>query len=139
MRKTWRIRAFIVGIGLFLLAASYLVFIPSFPPKEQAWVLAAVPVSFSVGVIFCIAGLLIERKRPHLFARITPSRLAVPSSLALGALIIISEGWLVVLGAAMAGVTLPIATPLARFPIPSGSERDTTRSGASTEDASDSR
>jgi hypothetical protein len=118
MRETWRIRAFIVGLGVFLLAGSYLVLIPDLPPKERAWVYAAVPVSFSLGLVVSVAALLLERRHPEWFARITPASLALPSSALLGFLIFIADAWMLILAAAMAGATVPAATPLARFQPP---------------------
>jgi hypothetical protein len=124
MRETWRIRAVIVGFGLGILAASYLILIPKVvPPGERGWVYAAVPISFTVGLIVGIAALLMERRNPRLFSRYTPDSLRLSMYGLLGVLMAISEKALVVIGAAMAGATLLAATPFMRFPSPGRSDR----------------
>jgi hypothetical protein len=117
MRETWRIRVMIVGVGLGVLAASYLILIPKVVPlRERGWVYAAAPVSFTLGLITCTAVLLMERRNPRLFSRYTPDSLRLSMLGLLGVLMAISEKALVVVGAAMAGAAMLAATPLMRFP-----------------------
>ena len=122
MRETWRIRAFIVGCGVFALAGSYLVLIPNLSPRERAWVYPAMPVAFSIGAGVSIAAALIDRRYPRWFARIKPGSLAVPSSALLAFLIFIADSWSLVFTAVLAGFTLPAATPLMRFQKPTKSD-----------------
>lgn len=118
MRETWRIRAFMVGMGVALLSASYLIFIARVPLRDRGWVNAATPVFFLFGLIISIGGLLMERRNPRLFARLTPTALRLPMYGLLGVLMALSETALVLVSAAMAGATMSAATPLMRFNAP---------------------
>jgi drug/metabolite transporter (DMT)-like permease len=122
MRETWRIRAFMVGVGVAVLAASYLIFIPRVPLRDRGWVNAAMPIFFLFGLLISIGALLMERRNPSLFARLTPTALRLPMYGLLGVLMALSETALVLIAAAMAGATMPAATPLMRLRRPSESD-----------------
>ena len=107
-----------LGFGALIVLGSYLVLIPDMAPKQRAWVAPAYPFVALVGLVGGLLGFAIERRRPSLFARVTPATLAVPSMGLLGVLMFVSPATLILAGAAAAGFTLVAATPWARFKPP---------------------
>lgn len=124
MRQTWRLRALLLGIGVFVMAASYLLLIPNLAPSQREWVSNALPYCFLGGLLFGGLGLILDKRYPHAFRWITPATLGVPMVGLLGVLMAIESSALILLGAGMAGCSLLVATPWMRFAPPSPSNRN---------------
>jgi membrane protease YdiL (CAAX protease family) len=118
MRQTWRIRAMLLAIGVFILAAAYLILIPDLPPAQREWVSNAIPYCVLAGVFVGAVVLLVDRRYPRILRKATPATLAVPMLGLLGVLMAIETNALILLGAGMTGCTLLVATPLVRFTTP---------------------
>lgn len=118
MRETWAVRAIFIGFGALIVLGSYLVLMPDMAPNERSWVARAYPFVALAGLVGGLLALAVERRRPSLFARVTPVTLAVSSMALLGVLMLVSSVTLILAGAAAAGFTLVAATPLARFKPP---------------------
>lgn len=118
MRETWQIRAMLLGIGVVLVGAAYLVLLPDLPPRRRDSVAEVIPLCILGGFLVGTIGLLAERRFPRLFARFTPATLAVPLLGLLGILMAISTSALILLGVGMAGSLLLVATPWVRFTTP---------------------
>jgi branched-subunit amino acid ABC-type transport system permease component len=79
MRETWAVRAIFIGFGALIVLGSYFVLIPDMAPNERSWVARAYPFVALAGLVGGLLALAIERRRPSLFARVTPATLAIPS------------------------------------------------------------
>lgn len=120
MRQTWRIRVLLIGIGLFVMVVSYLLLIPDLAPSQREWISRAVPYCFLAGLLIGAVALIVDRRYPQIFRRMTPATLGVPMLGLLGVLMAIDTSALVLVGARMDGCSLPVATPWVRFTTPKG-------------------
>jgi hypothetical protein len=131
MRETWAVRAMFLGFGAFFVLGSYLVLMPDMAPNQRSWVARAYPFVALAGLVAGLLVMAIDRRKPSLFARVTPATLALPSMGLLGVLMFVSSATLILVGAAAAGMSLLAAIPWVRFPLPvkrTGSESDETES-----------